>query len=490
MPQLLLRRSLKDHRVLPNLPTEIWLQITSYLSEEDIRELYFLNNVFYQQAMDIRYRKFVVSEGMSMSQLLCLSNMPSLAARVKNLDIDLRALAEHADVKTTWLDRLESALHLPSRGKPCGTVEDASSVFVEGLEFATAVRQCHLRVESEEVLRTTLANLRRLWNILHGRVETLALDVYSEGVDFVSQTLDDLSCIKHLSVNLRDEHSASKSWDAVSTSSLARLFNNASDNLEMLSLRSSFVTSIPWLRLSLNNLSPIPTLKRIHLDIPYDDITGTVASHFINSHPLIEELTLIPYFSIHSDLTPISSINLPNLRKLTLRLNLQPRQYFRFWGGLLNFAQLTHLSIYSSVHSKNRILIVCEAFMHSGIGNQLRYLTFDTPLIPYWLFDNIVPAFPQLHSLYIRAKYLAADNDGTTWDLDLFESHMTARQYPQWTLHDLTIIQYGDDASQSNRGSSFEAMEIASRSIPSVQSFCGWGTKDPSFAHKHVAWRI
>ena len=46
---------------MANIPPEIWLHVTKFIPEEDLRDLFGVNSIFFNIAMDIRYREIVIS---------------------------------------------------------------------------------------------------------------------------------------------------------------------------------------------------------------------------------------------------------------------------------------------------------------------------------------------------------------------------------------------------------------------------------------------
>ena len=45
---------------MTNIPPEIWFHIAKFIPNEDLRDLLGVNSVFFNIAMDIRYRELVV----------------------------------------------------------------------------------------------------------------------------------------------------------------------------------------------------------------------------------------------------------------------------------------------------------------------------------------------------------------------------------------------------------------------------------------------
>ena len=46
---------------MANIPPEIWLHVAKFIPKEDLRDLLGVNSIFFNIAMDIRYREIVIS---------------------------------------------------------------------------------------------------------------------------------------------------------------------------------------------------------------------------------------------------------------------------------------------------------------------------------------------------------------------------------------------------------------------------------------------
>ena len=45
---------------MANIPPEIWLHVAKFIAKEDLRDLFGVNSIFFNIAMDIRYREIVI----------------------------------------------------------------------------------------------------------------------------------------------------------------------------------------------------------------------------------------------------------------------------------------------------------------------------------------------------------------------------------------------------------------------------------------------
>ena len=46
---------------MDNIPPEIWLHVAKFIPKEDLRDLLGVNGIFFNIAMDVRYRETVIS---------------------------------------------------------------------------------------------------------------------------------------------------------------------------------------------------------------------------------------------------------------------------------------------------------------------------------------------------------------------------------------------------------------------------------------------
>lgn len=66
---------------MDNIPPEIWLHVAKFIPKEDLRDLLGVNSIFFNIAMDIRYREIVITtinmhdimEFESLKRLRCVS---------------------------------------------------------------------------------------------------------------------------------------------------------------------------------------------------------------------------------------------------------------------------------------------------------------------------------------------------------------------------------------------------------------------------------
>ena len=46
---------------MADVPPEIWLHVAKFIPKEDLRDLFGVNSIFFNIAMDIRYREILIS---------------------------------------------------------------------------------------------------------------------------------------------------------------------------------------------------------------------------------------------------------------------------------------------------------------------------------------------------------------------------------------------------------------------------------------------
>ncbi|KAF4603162.1 hypothetical protein EYR38_003568 [Pleurotus pulmonarius] len=469
--------------MIPSLPTEIWLQIASYIPEREIHKLYSLSRAFYELGMDAIYQELRVrtfTRGM-VARIQNASNNPSLSCRVLGLDIHLDAfdalVASRAQSSLGLLASLfyrdQGFHHITRMSSP-----EVSSILLKSIKCMTKLRRCRLRIASHHPIETSLPFIREFWDTLHGCIDDLTLEVPGIGLWLVLPVFTDLSQLRSLSLILPDDLGG---WGLLYTSECAvNFFNRAARGLECLSLVSSPATPVQHLRLILIRLYQFPKLQKVHFDIQFDDITGYNVAQFLNVHGQhIRELTLIPRISANSDTTPLATLRLPALQKLSMNFQLETLQFNRFWAsGFLTFTSLTHLRIDTPSLAHDRFSLICDAFGRRITSHQVYNVHFNLHILSGMVFDRLLLSFSALRTLFLTANFLSEPNESGVWDIAGFAQDLEDLSYPEWSLHDITLSHPSQAYPEDPTAASYEAMCIVAKSIPSIHSFCGWGNMD------------
>ena len=69
---------------MTNIPPEIWFHIAKFIPHEDLRDLLGVNSVFFNIAMDIRYRELVISTRTTDQDIKTLKRMRCMALYLAN----------------------------------------------------------------------------------------------------------------------------------------------------------------------------------------------------------------------------------------------------------------------------------------------------------------------------------------------------------------------------------------------------------------------
>ncbi|KAF9494363.1 hypothetical protein BDN71DRAFT_998474 [Pleurotus eryngii] len=389
-------------RKQPLLPTEVWLQIASYIPEREMPKLYLLSRAFYELGMDAIYQELRIrafTKGM-VSRIQNASKKPFISRRILALDIHLNAF----DALVT--SRAQSSLEL-----------FASLVYrAQGPHNVT--RMSAPEIPSYRHINTYLPFIRSLWEGVRGRVVDLALEVPGNVLNVVLPVFADSPLQVHaLSLVLYDNLDR---WGSSYTSQyIANFFNQAAPGLESLSLVSPPTTPVYHLRLIFTRLYQFPKLQKVHLDIQFDDITGYNIAQFLNVHGQhIHTLSLTPHISPNSDTTPLATLRLPALIKLSLNFELETTQFNRFWAsGFLTFTSLTHLRIDAPALAHDRFSLICDAFGRRITSHQVHDVHFNLQVLNGLVFDRLSTGFAALHTLSITANFLSEPNESDTWDI-------------------------------------------------------------------------
>ncbi|KAG9226812.1 hypothetical protein CCMSSC00406_0003515 [Pleurotus cornucopiae] len=466
---------------LPPLPTEVWLQIASYIPEREMPKLYPLSRAFYELGMDAIYQELRIrafTKGM-VSRIQNASKKPFISRRILALDIHLDAFDALVASRAQSSLGLFASLFHRTQGPHDVTrlsAPEVSSILLNSVKYMSSLRRCRLRIPSYRHIYTYLPFIRALWEGVRGRVDDLALEVPGNVLNVVLPvSADSLLQVHALSLVLCDKLDG---WGSSYASQLiANFFNQAALGLESLSLVSSPTTPVHHLRVIFTRLYQFPKLRQVHLDIQFDDITGYNIAQFLNVHGQhIHTLSLTPRISPNSDTTPLATLRLPALLKLTMNFELETTQFNRFWAsGFLTFTSLTHLRIDAPALAHDRFSLICDAFGRRITSHQVHDVHFNLQVLNGLVFDRLAMSFAALRTLSITANFLSDPNESDTWDITGFAQDMKDRTYPAWSLHDITLSHPAQDYPEDPTTASYEAMRVAARSIPSVQSFYGWG---------------
>lgn len=162
-----------------------------------------------------------------------------------------------------------------------------------------------------------------------------------------------------------------------------------------------------------------PKLRKVHLDIQFDDIAGYSIAQFLNVHGQhIHTLALTPRISPNSDITALTTLQLPALRKLSLNFDLETTQFNRFWAaGFLTLTSLTHLRIDAPALAYDRFSLICDAFRRRTTSHQVHDVHFNLQVLNGLAFDRLAMSFAALRTLSITANFLSEPNESDTWDI-------------------------------------------------------------------------
>ncbi|KDQ32804.1 hypothetical protein PLEOSDRAFT_1080287 [Pleurotus ostreatus PC15] len=224
----------------PPLPTEVWLQIASYIPEREMPKLYPLSRAFYELGMDAIYQELRIRSEVHRSK------KPFISRRVLALDIHLDAFdALVASRVQSSLGLFASLFYRPQGPHDVTRMSapEVSSILLNSVKYMTSLRRCRLRIPSSHHIYTYLPFIRALWEGVRSRVEDLALEVPGNVLNVVLPvSVDSMLQVHALSLVLCDKLDG---WGSSYASQLiADFFNQAAPGLESLSLVSSPATPL------------------------------------------------------------------------------------------------------------------------------------------------------------------------------------------------------------------------------------------------------
>ncbi|KAG6865971.1 hypothetical protein C0991_009973 [Blastosporella zonata] len=494
------------------LPVEIWLHIAKFLPDDTLRGLLVINGLFFDLAMDIRYREVELYD-VTPNALKILSQLrsyPSVARRVRSLKVQLdqlRRLGGAAVIPssrtsdpspTTPLKRLRSALLHPHLSllnfrPPAKSPKDSCASFEVLLDELAGVFPTMSNVEAFHVDSWNLPKEHDLlrffsaaWSGFGATLRRLSLGGNIEGFKVIKASQPVLPALTELHFEFTNNMNPPKpnSPEAIASDALTRTLlhdfvapfvNGLSAHLEILKLWS-------WASIDLSSffksLATFPHLHTLSIWAAFnrsftDDSSG-LTQVLYRVTPTLKELMLrlnptgSRLFDPESDLALCHWLtdtvnNNKQFSSGLRRLELYPSASDTGLNTLTTWISRSSRTL-EQLNVRDRYLFVPEiARIASAFhpGARLTFLRLNVRELPATLFDLFATAFPTLKTLALRA----ADGQPPPE----FVAEMRTRTYHDWNLYDITIWQGGNDLDRPKLLTVTCALKVVAQPHPCQQ---------------------
>ncbi|KAK7045643.1 hypothetical protein VNI00_007476 [Paramarasmius palmivorus] len=465
-----------------NLPHDVWVHIASFVQPLQLEELYSLNSVFFNVAMDQRYQQISFAYmTRKMARILDRLRDPVVARRVRIIhlhphfvkEVPSREQASYCS-NTTLFSRLgDLAYHLrdqklfggKSRSRSLSSkfksIDHLTHVMVDILGGLPNLEDVHIAWSGLPTIGDSpvpimsaalVPNLRRLW-----------LDVSLEKLNPMLHHFTRLAELEELDLLIRIDHELDTKRYETILIGFAQSINHLHRKLRKLSIQL-------WEPLDMSpffsSLEELPLLEDLSLSIPVSSPHLGDADAFIDFFELTPNLRSLSIRATELSgrgLAPIdtnlcewmnetfSAIRLRRLTSLEIGLNLIPIETalicVRKFAGTLTSLTLTgrHLSLYEVEQVTDAFAEYRHASKSLRIGSVtltpqvLDLLAIKLPLLSKLelLIREVLPSegdFP----LYYRYGFDRGQDES---QLTRFFEEMESRFYPDWRVRHLVLSQ-------------------------------------------------
>ncbi|KAM6490563.1 hypothetical protein JOM56_013906 [Amanita muscaria] len=477
--------------MIPELPTDIWLQVIQFIPEDELDQLLSLNSLFLHVVLKKRYEHVRISNAhmekkKSMNYIRRL-NDPFVGQLVENfsLRLEFSLIAPRSEYpKLTWSDRIQNKVSKVIRRRPTTVPAPVPSncesqwfdeiriIFprlVNLQKFAVHLYCAPTWVDCESFFEPA-------WQTFGARLPKLSLGGDIDSVRRIAVAKPHLPALKNLSMEFIHHSQEDTARGGLSLAQdIAPFLNILAPQLQSFRLWC-------WgkfdLSAFLKSLKPFPHLNGVsvrgHFDNAFQN-DGSGMTIFLRQMPALRnlELRLNPQRAGLEPETerPLAQYLISCTSDAQLFRNLQSLQIYptNRPEGINIILNSIERSLYSltSLTVRDRYLDLEEvARVIPALKNctELLYLRMNLRTLDIDIFDMLSKCLPHLRQLSL---YLT-DNFGASENMRAFLDAVQERQYMTWELTDLGLWQ---GASEIEQGS----MDLIAQRIPSVKSF--WGTE-------------
>ncbi|KAJ7104068.1 hypothetical protein B0H15DRAFT_808311 [Mycena belliarum] len=466
-----------------DVPPEIWLYISSFISNDDLLELIGVNIQFYNLALDIRYRTIRIDTvNASTDKLLQRLRDPAAASRVRRLVV--RPVVKNplpseatSTAPSLW-QRISSVA--AGRKQQLPSVERAIDALI--LVFPGLVNLTRFEIESWEMSPEYDLQpfFRQAWSSFGRQLEAISMagrpEVFRQ---FVASDPQPVSCTT-LSLQFTHEldTTAAAAVEGIMVDSVAPFINSLAPHLQSLSIWSWSTLDLSALFL---NLRIFPQLRDFHLRASFnkafpnpsgltkllEDNATSLQSVALRLNPAgsamdpTSERSLGEWFASHETHSAV----LANLKYL----GMYPTTTGRGFDALVMYAQrsadtLTSLAVKDRYLDLDEVEALIAPVAHRHPDDGLQSLRINVRVWSAELFELLAAKLPGLQSL---ALYVGGSHPHRA-ATELFFTGMHTHSFESWKLRDIGVWQGGSEVPSGT-------MRLLANCIPSVRSFWGNG---------------
>ncbi|KIY72429.1 hypothetical protein CYLTODRAFT_486450 [Cylindrobasidium torrendii FP15055 ss-10] len=483
--------------MVTELPSELWLVISGYLSDEEIKPLAAVNRVFFNISLDIRYREITIGDMDSATvRLLKRLQDPATASRVHRLNIVGHVRSERASndfpsgvsafrgrvavAMQALQHSLLSPLPMAISHRPVGPVrispEDATALLVTVLPLLHRL-ECFMidfwHCPSGFYIHPVLSNS---WPSFGSHLTTLFLTGHLSTLETVIDTQPSLPNLLELIIQLTDPFLLTVDDNVATLNNYVVPFINSLAP----TLRTFMVWS--WASLDLSSvfvqLRQFPHLTKFRLRTAFNksfvsDPSGL--SRFIRAHSqTLEELQLwVTCSGAMLDTSvdqPLSrwlhdlandTPSFPALKDLHIHPSRQVLGFDAFLSMVSKSDILENLIIRDVYFNEEQIRSLLGVLAPDAPNVTLHSLRLNTTSFKGGLFEAMAEKLPELKSLSMHIGDLSTEQE-------TIEQMLQGRKLAHWHLYNVGLWRSGGKVDE-------DSMRAVQRCIPSVKSFWGMG---------------
>ncbi|KIK04476.1 hypothetical protein K443DRAFT_675931 [Laccaria amethystina LaAM-08-1] len=485
-----------------DLPTELWLRITHFVSDNDLFRLIGVNRLFFDLVTDRRYRQLIIDDDRPaalVNKITRIENDPMVAARVKSLcihpkavrsacirsakggeknvirpakhpnwpDVFQRRSQTHSIEEDVWLaDRLLSAL------SKLTSIEEYIVDWKRGLEGERHFCVPLLTAVCGPTLVRDLTSIT-----LHMTIGQMSDSIFD---------VTGLDKLQELSLNFTCGDLHFGPWEArYALEKMSAFINHVA-----LTLQSLSISSIGHMDFSIlyTNLTYFPRLHHLALLVPCDPkhvVDPTGFHQFLKAHfKTLQHVHFSPQYCCPQSALPPDTmttnewmdqcfgggIQLHNLQHLDLGLNILGSGGKRVMLATQRFgdivSSLATLTIIGCVIALDDLALLLGPFSNSKGGSAPRKLVLEVHVLSANVLDFLADKLPCLERLDLTYRWIGDSKTGSTSELETaFVEDMKGRTYFHWKLWEIVLR-----CSRQNDDARWPCQQAIIRCIPGLSS--------------------
>ncbi|KAF9478306.1 hypothetical protein BDN70DRAFT_789897, partial [Pholiota conissans] len=452
-----------------DLPPEIWIHIASYLPHETLRDLYSVNSVFFDAAMDLRWGEVVLER----RYLLHGTQVdPFVAAKVKKLSIIFTLMGESAMRHTRddafrfrdGLNFLRKLAHRPKGDRIPNFMQQLTSLNPKLINLR------HLNIDTSELppkydlcmlctsfwanlganlrSRPVLPALSELKLEFTGNIFQFREDGFD--ADFQAQDVQVMEMLARFVNTLSPSLEGLRIWSWAADLDTSHFFLGLAvfPKLQYLGVRMSFDRALRDPEGLKNVLwNHAPTLQKIelrlnpsrfHLNADSEDPMCRWLQQCLTDERCFSQVSFLDFYpTTTAEGTSIVLDAVKRISNTAIRIILRDRY-------------LQHDEALSVIDAASECM-------------WLRFLRMNVFRFDIDMLDRLAEKLPNLEGLWISIGDHVQPNDITTFGAE-FTEQLKTRSYDRWKLKDLAVWQSGSEVD-------LDAMHSLATTIPSLETF-------------------